>query len=77
MSKALESSTPFSDVRELAMRDIAPDASSSEQVHNALLGMGRQGDFGKLGKAAEWLAGWQRRYPPRIENATLAVRLPV
>ncbi|RIJ27745.1 nicotinate-nucleotide--dimethylbenzimidazole phosphoribosyltransferase [Henriciella algicola] len=73
MSKALESSTPFSDVRELAMRDIAPDASCSEQVHNALLGMGRQGDFGKLGKAAEWLAGWQRRYPPRIENATLAV----
>lgn len=73
MNDAAESSTPFDDVRELAMRDIEPDAACSKKVHEALLGMGRQGDFGKLGQAAEWLAGWQRRYPPRIENATLAI----
>ena len=58
MNDAAESSTPFDDVRELAMRDIEPDAACSKKVHEALLGMGRQGDFGKLGQAAEWLAGW-------------------
>ena len=59
MNDAAESSTPFDDVRELAMRDIEPDAACSKKVHEALLGMGLQGDFGKLGQAAEWLAGWR------------------
>ena len=53
MNDAAESSTPFDDVRELAMRDIEPDAACSKKVHEALLGMGRQGDFGKLGQAAD------------------------
>ena len=35
--------------------------------------MGREGDFGKLGEGAAWLAGWQRRYPPRLESPTLAI----
>lgn len=73
VSDVLESSTPFDDVRELALREAAPDQASREKVRQALLGMGREGDFGKLGEAAEWLAGWQKRYPPRIENATLAI----
>jgi nicotinate-nucleotide--dimethylbenzimidazole phosphoribosyltransferase len=37
------------------------------------MGMGREGDFGRLGEAAEWLATWQRRFPPRIEKPTLAI----
>lgn len=73
MNQPAESSTPFDDVRELALREISPDGDAGQKVRSALLGMGREGDFGKLGTAAEWLAGWQRRYPPRIENATLAV----
>lgn len=73
MSNAAESATPFDDVRDLAHRQITPDAEAQAKVREALLGMGRKGDFGKLGDAAEWLAGWQRRYPPRIENATLAI----
>ncbi len=73
MNQAAASATPFDDVRELAHREMTPDTGAQEKVREALLGMGRKGDFGKLGDAAEWLAGWQRRYPPRIENATLAI----
>ncbi|WP_370233804.1 MULTISPECIES: nicotinate-nucleotide--dimethylbenzimidazole phosphoribosyltransferase [Henriciella] len=73
MSQTAESATPFDDVRDLAMRDVQPDEGPAEQVREALLGMGREGDFGRLGKASQWLARWQRRYPPRIENATLAI----
>jgi nicotinate-nucleotide--dimethylbenzimidazole phosphoribosyltransferase len=43
------------------------------RVAKALLGMGREGDFGRLGKTAVWLANWQNRYPPRIDNPILAV----
>ena len=28
---------------------------------------------GRLGEAAEWLANWQHRYPPRIEKPVLAI----
>lgn len=65
--------TPFEDMRALVRKPAAPDAQSSQKVHDALLTMGREGDFGQLGRCAEWLAGWQRRYPPRVENPTLAM----
>jgi len=70
---AASAANPFDDVRELAMRPAAPDKDAMKQVFDALLGMGREGDFGKLGDGAAWLAGWQRRYPPRIETPTLAI----
>ena len=73
MSDAAPSATPFDDVRELALRKVVRDPAPAEQVRAALLGMGREGDFGRLGEAAEWLALWQQRFPPRIENATLAL----
>lgn len=73
MSDAASSATPFDDVRDLAMRPVERDEAPAEQVREALLGMGRAGDFGRLGEAAQWLARWQGRYPPRIENATLAI----
>lgn len=73
MTDVASSSTPFEDMRALIRKPAELDPSYGEQVHEALLGMGRAGDFGKLGEAAEWLANWQRRYPPRIENATLAM----
>lgn len=64
---------PFDDVRELALQPVAANPEVSEQVLEALRGMGRERDFGKLGDAAAWLARHQCRFPPRIENATLAV----
>lgn len=67
------SDRPFDDVRELVMREAAPDRACAEQVRQALLGMGREGDFGYLGRSAVWLAEWQGRYPPRLEMPTLAM----
>lgn len=65
--------SPLSDVRDLILKPVEPDTASGKKVRDALLGMGREGDFGRLGEAAEWLAKWQRRFPPRIEKPTLAI----
>lgn len=73
MSQVENAASPFDDVRELAMRPSAPDDQAAKQVYDALLGMGREGDFGRLGEGAAWLAGWQKRYPPRLQNPTLAI----
>lgn len=73
VSEAISAAKPLDDVRDLANQPAAPDDDCAKQVYDALLGMGREGDFGKLGEAAAWMSGWQRRYPPRIESATLAI----
>ncbi len=73
VSDADSAENPFDDVRELISRPAAFDADCAGQVDSALLGMGREGDFGKLGDAAAWLSGWQKRYPPRVEVPTLAI----
>jgi len=64
---------PLDDVRNLAMQPIESDSAAAKRVYDALLGMGREGDFGKLGEGAAWLAEWQKRYPPRLESPTLAI----
>lgn len=73
MHDAAAAASPFDDVRELAARPASPDEACAQKVFDALLGMGREGDFGRLGDGAAWLAGWQGRYPPRIEMPTLAI----
>lgn len=73
MHDAAAAASPFDDVRELALRPAAPDEACAQQVYDALLGMGREGDFGRLAEGAAWLSGWQGRYPPRIEMPTLAI----
>jgi nicotinate-nucleotide--dimethylbenzimidazole phosphoribosyltransferase len=73
VTDASSATRPFEDVRELVARPASPDDTCATKVYDALLGMGREGDFGKLGDAAAWLAGWQKRYPPRIEMPTLAI----
>jgi nicotinate-nucleotide--dimethylbenzimidazole phosphoribosyltransferase len=65
--------SPLSDVRDLILKPVEADMASGKRVRDALMGMGREGDFGRLGEAAEWLARWQRRFPPRIEKPTLAI----
>lgn len=73
MTRSAEEASPFDDVRDLACRPAEIDRVHMEEVYSSLRGMGREGDFGKLGDMAAWLSGWQKRYPPRIENPTLAV----
>ena len=73
MTEAGDSARPFDDVRDLINRPAVFEAEHGEKVYSALLKMGREGDFGRLGEGAAWLASWQGRYPPRIENPTLAI----
>lgn len=73
MSQVDQGASPLDDVRELARRPSPADPMAAKKVYDALLGMGREGDFGKLGDGAAWLAEWQQRYPPRVEMPTLAV----
>lgn len=73
MSQVDQGASPLDDVRELARRPSPADPMAAKKVFDALLGMGREGDFGKLGDGAAWLAEWQQRYPPRVEMPTLAV----
>ena len=73
MPEADPASRPLDDVRNLAMQPIETDPAAAKRVYDALLGMGREGDFGKLGEGAAWLAEWQNRYPPRLESPTLAI----
>ena len=73
LTQARSTTQPFDDVRELALRSAASDPSAAQKVYDALLGMGREGDFGRLGDGAAWLSEWQKRYPPRLENPTLAI----
>ena len=73
MPEADPATRPLDDVRNLAMQPIESDSAAAKRVYDALLGMGREGDFGKLGEGAAWLAEWQKRYPPRLESPTLAI----
>lgn len=73
MSDSADQVSPFEDVRALLARSPSAGAEPAEKVREALARMGKPGDFGRLGDAAAWLAGWQKRYPPRIEMPMLAV----
>ncbi|MEO1475474.1 MAG: nicotinate-nucleotide--dimethylbenzimidazole phosphoribosyltransferase [Pseudomonadota bacterium] len=73
MTESAETVSPFDDARALALQPVPCDEDAAEKVRQRLSEMGRETDFGRLGEAAQWLARWQRRYPPRVENATLAV----
>ncbi len=73
MNENAAQKSPLSDARELILKPVEADGVSGKRVREALMGMGREGDFGRLGEAAEWLARWQRRFPPRIEKPTLAI----
>ncbi len=65
--------SPLADVRDLVHRAPVFSAEPGERVRAALLTMGREGDFGRLGEMAAWLADVQERYPPQVEKPLLAV----
>lgn len=73
MPQAGSDTSPLNDVRDLAMRPTQGDPGAAARVFESLLDMGREGDFGRLGEGAAWLAEWQKRYPPRLEKPTLAI----
>lgn len=73
MTNPQTSPAPFDDVRALIAKAETPDEGPAEAVKAALAEMGREGDFGRLGIAAQWLARWQQRYPPRVQSPALAV----
>lgn len=73
MTEHPHAGAPFDDVRALILKPMERDPSPGRRVRETLLTMGREGDFGRLGEAAQWLAVWQGRFPPRIENPVLAV----
>ncbi len=74
MSSAVQTeAAPFDSVRDLAAKVPAGDMDAAEKVRDALLVVGRAGDFGQLEKAAIWLATWQKQFPPRIEKPRLAI----
>ncbi|MCA8903003.1 MAG: nicotinate-nucleotide--dimethylbenzimidazole phosphoribosyltransferase [Hyphomonas sp.] len=73
MSQTTPDVAPLADVKALVRNAPAANTEPGMKVREALLGMGREGDFGRLGQAAEWLANWQNRYPPRIEKPVLAI----
>ncbi|MEO0467007.1 MAG: nicotinate-nucleotide--dimethylbenzimidazole phosphoribosyltransferase [Pseudomonadota bacterium] len=73
MDSLTSSDTPFDDVRSLILQSVEPDAEARDAVWDALLTMGRKGDFGRLGQSAAWLSAWQRRFPPRISNPSLTM----
>ena len=73
MADAEAAERPFSDVRDLITQPAAAQDQYAQQVYDALLNMGREGDYGRLGDAAAWVASWQGRYPPRLDNPTLTL----
>ncbi len=73
MTEPARETSPLDDARALVRKPVDTDTAPGAEVRAALLGMGREGDFGRLGEAAEWLANWQHRFPPRIETPILAV----
>lgn len=65
---------PFDDIRAL-LRDLpAIDAVSLEKfkAHDQRLTK-PPGALGRLEQVAGWVAGWQRRYPPRIDRPVVTV----
>ena len=73
MTEQAVNTNPFDDIRALALQEASPEEGAAERVREALGSMGRETDFGRMGESAMWLARWQRRYPPRIEKATLSI----
>lgn len=65
---------PFDDIRNL-LKDIpGPDQEAMEKCRGRDSRLTKPpGALGRLEHIAEWLCGWQGRYPPRVERPVVAV----
>lgn len=64
-----KSGAPFDDIRALFKEFQGVDAASVEKVvaHDASLTK-PPGSLGRLEDIAQWLSGWQRNYPPKVDR---------
>ncbi|MBC8036515.1 MAG: nicotinate-nucleotide--dimethylbenzimidazole phosphoribosyltransferase, partial [Rhizobiales bacterium] len=65
---------PFDDIRDLLKGIPGPDREAMEQCRARDSRLTKPpGALGRLEHIAEWLCGWQGRYPPRVERPVVAV----
>lgn len=63
------SAHPFDDIRALLKQFRSVDETSVEKVCARDAGLTKPpGSLGRLEEIAQWLAGWQRRYPPKVDR---------
>ena len=65
----IQSGAPFDDIRALfeSFSDIDQDCVAKVKQRDASLTK-PPGSLGRLEEIAEWLAGWQRSYPPKVDR---------
>jgi nicotinate-nucleotide--dimethylbenzimidazole phosphoribosyltransferase len=65
---------PFDGIRSLLRSLPGPDHAAAEQVRKRDATLTKPpGSLGRLEELAEWLAAWQGRHPPRIDNPVVVV----
>jgi len=65
---------PFDDIRNLVNAIEGPDREAIASTRARDAGLTKPpGALGRLEQMAEWVAGWQYRYPPRIDRPVVAV----
>jgi nicotinate-nucleotide--dimethylbenzimidazole phosphoribosyltransferase len=73
MTSALPS-RPFDGIRSLLRALPGPDHAAAEMVRKRDANLTKPpGSLGRLEELAEWLAAWQGRHPPRIDNPVVVV----
>ncbi|MDP9136838.1 MAG: nicotinate-nucleotide--dimethylbenzimidazole phosphoribosyltransferase [Pseudomonadota bacterium] len=66
--------SPFADIRDLLRNLPPPDAEAVAEVRTRDAQLTKPaGALGRLEEIVEWLAAWQGRAPPRMEQAIVAV----
>jgi nicotinate-nucleotide--dimethylbenzimidazole phosphoribosyltransferase len=65
---------PFDGIRSLLRSLPGPDQAAAEKVRRRDATLTKpSGSLGRLEELAEWLAAWQGRHPPRIDNPVVVV----
>src|SRR6185295_8828456 len=65
---------PFDGIRSLLRLLPGPDHAAAEKVRTRDVTLTKPpGSLGRLEDLAEWLAAWQGRHPPRIDNPIVVV----
>ena len=69
-----QSALPFDDIRSLLKNLPGPDLAAAEAVRRRNLTLTKPlGSLGRLEEIVEFLAAWQGRHPPRIDNPVVVV----
>ena len=72
--KTNQSEAPFNDIRALFEQFPSIDQDSIDAVRNRDVTLTKPpGSLGRLEEIAEWLAGWQANYPPKVERPITVV----